>query len=187
MPDIRRRARWTASSGRCPDSEIFGEEINVRAHIETIEGISGHADRDWPDHLDFLFEERPKYVFVVHGSESSCVAFTDALTTQLGLKAKAPFSGSQFDLLRGCWIKETEGVPVDKETAGRRKATGVYTRLVDAGKLLMEVIPTTRAEQTGILRNLQSRFLRSAKNGQIGRAAYDKRENIYGRLSQGKS
>ena len=120
--------------------KIFGEEINVRAHIETIEGISGHADRDGLITWISSFEERPKYVFVVHGSESSCVAFTDALTTQLGLKAKAPFSGSQFDLLRGCWIKETEGVLVDKETAGRRKATGVYTRLVDAGKLLMEVI-----------------------------------------------
>ena len=29
---------------------------------------------------------------------------------------------------------------MDKETAGRRKATGVYTRLVDAGRQLMEVI-----------------------------------------------
>ena len=26
--------------------KIFGEEIDVRAHIETMEGISGHADRD---------------------------------------------------------------------------------------------------------------------------------------------
>mgnify|MGYP000361584769 CR=1 FL=1 len=26
--------------------KIFGEEIDVRAHIETMDGISGHADRD---------------------------------------------------------------------------------------------------------------------------------------------
>ena len=58
----------------------------------------------------------------------------------MGMQARAPFSGSQFDLLKGCWIKETEGVPVDKETAGRRKVTGVYTRLVDAGQMLMDVI-----------------------------------------------
>ena len=56
------------------------------------------------------------------------------------LNADAPFSGSEFDLLRGVWLKVTEGVPVEKETAAARKATGVYTRLVDAGKLLQEVI-----------------------------------------------
>ena len=29
-----------------PAVKIFGEEIDVRAHIETLDGISGHADRD---------------------------------------------------------------------------------------------------------------------------------------------
>lgn len=50
------------------------------------------------------------------------------------------FSGSQFDLIKGFWIKETEGVPIEKETAAKRRASGVYTRLVDAGKMLMDVI-----------------------------------------------
>ena len=62
------------------------------------------------------------------------------LEKQLSLTVTAPFSGSQFDLIEGRWILETEPVPVEKETAARRKATGVYTRLVDAGKLLQEVI-----------------------------------------------
>ena len=79
-------------------------------------------------------------MFVVHGDEASCTAFTDTLNHKRNLTAKAPFSGSQFDLIKGCWIKETEGVPVDKETAARRKASGVYTRLVDAGRQLMDVI-----------------------------------------------
>ena len=77
---------------------------------------------------------------MVHGSDESCVAFTDVLTSRLGLAAKAPFSGSEFDLIKGCWIKETAGIPIEKETAARKKATGVYTRLVDAGNLLMDVI-----------------------------------------------
>lgn len=120
--------------------KLFGEEIDVRAHIENMEGISGHADRDGLITWISSFENRPDYVFVVHGSEESCVAFTDVLQTQLKLDAKAPFSGSQFDLIKGCWIKETEGIPIEKETAARKKAGGVYTRLVDAGRLLMEVI-----------------------------------------------
>ncbi len=77
---------------------------------------------------------------MVHGDEESCTAFADMLNTQLKLEARAPFSGSQFDLIKGCWIKEAGPVLIEKETAARRKATGVYTRLVDAGKLLMDVI-----------------------------------------------
>lgn len=120
--------------------KIFGEEIDVRAHVETMDGISGHADRDGLITWISAFEKKPDYVFVVHGSEESCVSFADVLTTQLKLPARAPFSGSQFDLIKGFWIKETEGVVIEKETAAKRKATGVYTRLVDAGRLLMDVI-----------------------------------------------
>lgn len=120
--------------------KIFGEEIDVRAHIENIEGISGHADRDGLLTWISSFGKRPDYVFVVHGDEESCTAFADMLNTQLKLEARAPFSGSQFDLIKGCWIKEAGPVLIEKETAARRKATGVYTRLVDAGKLLMDVI-----------------------------------------------
>ena len=80
------------------------------------------------------------YVFVVHGDEESCTSFADVLNTQLKLAARAPYSGSQYDLIRGCWIKEAEPVLIEKETAAKRKATGVYTRLVDAGRLLMDVI-----------------------------------------------
>ena len=120
--------------------KIFGEEIDVRAHIETMDGISGHADVDGLITWISSFEKGPEYVFVVHGDEASCTAFTDTLNHKRNLTAKAPFSGSQFDLIKGCWIKETEGVPVDKETAARRKASGVYTRLVDAGRQLMDVI-----------------------------------------------
>ncbi len=106
-----------------PVVKIFGEEIDVRAHIETMDGISGHADVDGLIAWASAFEKRPEYVFVVHGDETSCTAFSDVLNNRLKLKARAPFSGSQFDLIEGCWIKETEGVPVEKETAAKRKAT----------------------------------------------------------------
>ena len=123
-----------------PAVKIFGEEIDVKAHIETLDGISGHADRDGLLTWAAAFEQKPKYVFVVHGNDESCESLTDALNTQLGLTAKAPYSGSEFDLIKGVWIKETEPVPVEAETQATRKATGVYTRLVDAGQMLMDVI-----------------------------------------------
>ena len=123
-----------------PAVKIFGEEIDVRAHIETIDGISGHADRDGLLAWISAFEKQPSHVFVVHGNEESCTAFTEALQNQLRLTADAPYSGSQFDLIKNCWICQTEPVLVEKETEARRKATGVYTRLVDAGSRLLDVI-----------------------------------------------
>ena len=123
-----------------PAVKIFGEEIDVKAHIETLDGISGHADRDGLLTWAAAFEQKPQYVFVVHGNDESCESLTDALTTQLGLTAKAPYSGSEFDLIRGLWIRETEPVLVEAETQATRKATGIYTRLVDAGQMLMDVI-----------------------------------------------
>ncbi len=71
-----------------PAVKIFGEEIDVKAHIETLDGISGHADRDGLLTWAAAFEQKPKYVFVVHGNDESCESLTDALNTQLGLTAK---------------------------------------------------------------------------------------------------
>lgn len=131
--------------------KLFGEEIDVRARIIQLEGISGHADKDGLAAWILAFKKRPSYVFTVHGDEENCTAFTEALE-KMGFEAKAPYSGSQFDLLKGCWIREAAGVPIDRETAARRKATGVYTRLVEAGQLLMEVI---RRNQDGANQDLK--------------------------------
>ncbi len=120
--------------------KLFGEEIDVRASIVQLDGISGHADKDGLLTWILSFKERPAYVFTVHGDEENTTVFTDMLVNEMGFNAKAPYSGSEFDLIQGCWIKETVGVPIDKETAARKKATGVYTKLVEAGQLLMAVI-----------------------------------------------
>ena len=132
--------------------KLFGEEIDVRAKIVQIDGISGHADRDGLLTWLFSFKERPQYVFTVHGNEENCTAFTTYLTQEMGYQAKAPYSGSVFDLISGTWLVEAEPKLIDKETAARRKATGVYTKLVEAGQELMEVI---RKNQGGANRDLQ--------------------------------
>ena len=133
------------------DVKLFGEEIQVKAEIVQLEGISGHADKDGLLAWLLAFKKHPSYVFTVHGDEENCTAFTSVLTDQLGYEARAPYSGSQFDLAKGCWIKLTEPVLVDRQTAARRKATGVYTRLVEAGQQLMEVI---RRNQEGANKDL---------------------------------
>ena len=92
----------TDSAGQGSDRRRYSVGNDVRAHIETMDGISSHADRDGAYQPGYpRLRKKPDYVFVVHGSEESCVSFSDVLNTQLKLTARAPFSGSQFDLIKG--------------------------------------------------------------------------------------
>ena len=55
-----------------PEVKLFGEIIRVNAHIEQMDGISGHADRDML--LDWLgnLETPPEKVYVNHGDDMVC-------------------------------------------------------------------------------------------------------------------
>ena len=119
---------------------LFGESIDVEAHIETIEGLSGHADRTGLLEWIRAYEEKPQMVFAVHGDDAVCDIFVEQLQRELGLNAAAPFSGSVYDLAAGAWVTRTEGVPIVKETESTRKASGVFARLVAAGERLRQVI-----------------------------------------------
>ena len=121
--------------------KIFGEEIEVRAHIEQIEGISGHADRDGLVEWITAFKEKPRKVFLVHGDDEVCDIFADNLRENYHLDAEAPFSGSVFDLASGQWLTVTEGVRIEREEKPAvRKANTVYERLMAAGERLLTVI-----------------------------------------------
>jgi metallo-beta-lactamase family protein len=66
---------------------IFGEEINVRAHVTTINGFSAHADQ--AELLKWRESVHPKRTFLVHGEEAAMRAFAsklgDALEDMPGL------------------------------------------------------------------------------------------------------
>lgn len=47
--------------------KIFGDEIVVKAHIESIDAFSGHADKDGLIDWISKFEKKPKNIFIVHG------------------------------------------------------------------------------------------------------------------------
>jgi metallo-beta-lactamase family protein len=119
--------------------KLFGETIDVEARIVQLHDISGHADRDgllkWAD----SFEQKPSQYFIVHGQDDVCDRFAQAVTERTGCAASAPYSGSEYDLAAGCWIRETAGIPVEKKSAAR-KAQGVFARLVAAGERLLSVI-----------------------------------------------
>ena len=59
--------------------KIFGESYQLRAQVETLNGLSAHADRsellDWTGHL----VKRPHHTFIVHGEDEAALALADAL------------------------------------------------------------------------------------------------------------
>ena len=59
--------------------KLFGETIDVEAHIEKIEGISGHADQDGLIRFITSFMDKPRQVFVVHGDDDVCDSFAGKL------------------------------------------------------------------------------------------------------------
>lgn len=72
---------------------ITGEDVNVRAHIETILGYSGHKDADGL----FKFVENTtdtlKKVFVVMGEPKSAMFLVQKIRDNLAIEASAPKEG----------------------------------------------------------------------------------------------
>ena len=149
--------------------KLFGEEIEVRAEICQLPGVSGHADDKGLIAWISAMEEKPKMVFVTHGEDKVTEFFRDRLINELGLNAYAPFSGTRFDLASGTFDVEAEPHPIAKEDAlaiqaarqdggslvrhvekdkdglkrvssKNKKAAQLYARLVTAGDRLLSVI-----------------------------------------------
>lgn len=123
---------------------LFGEDIQVEARIATLEGISGHADRDmllnWLDAM----EPKPRQVFVNHGDDQVCDLFAEAVRQRLRVDAAAPYSGDEYDLITGECTAKARVVKVTKISDGRRRGNMAFDRLLAAGKRLMKVIELSR-------------------------------------------
>ncbi len=117
---------------------LFGDEIAVKASICQLPGISGHADQkmliDWVKSM----KKQPSRIFVVHGEDKVTDLFAALLNDTFGKDdlAKAPYSGSVYDLVNGCWIYEAPPTPIEHRAAGTsaavRTASLAYQRLVSA-------------------------------------------------------
>ena len=118
--------------------KLFGEEIEVRAKIEQLRGLSGHAGKSGLIWWISQFEEKPKKVFIVHGEDAVATQFAETLKIEYGQRAVAPYSGSEFDLAAGRFTYEATPIPKAKKAA--KVVSGVYARLVAAGQRLMAII-----------------------------------------------
>ncbi|MFO7887133.1 MAG: MBL fold metallo-hydrolase [Eubacteriales bacterium] len=76
--------------------KIFGEEIKIKANIYSIEGFSGHGDRD--DLLAWLKEIKttPKKTFIVHGEDDAREDFAEAIKAEIGIDTIIPKKDEEF-------------------------------------------------------------------------------------------
>ena len=94
--------------------KLFGETVEVNAQIETLQGISGHADKNGL--LGWLegFQKAPDHVFVVHGEDTVTDHFAQAVTERFGWPAFAPYSGGCVDLPQERSSQKGSGSPSGK-------------------------------------------------------------------------
>lgn len=119
--------------------KLFGETIEVMAEIVKLEGVSGHADKAGLIKWITSFDNRLKQVFVVHGEDEVSTGFAKCLSDEYGLNASAPYSGAEFDMISGRFVKEGERILKAKKPV-QRKANDVFERLLAAGRRLLTVI-----------------------------------------------
>ncbi len=77
---------------------IHGRQHPVKAQIENVFGLSGHADHDglidWLGHL----ERPPRSVFLTHGEEEAALALQEDIRKQFGFAVSVPKYGAELDL-----------------------------------------------------------------------------------------
>lgn len=123
---------------------LFGEEIQINARIESMAGISGHADRDML--LGWLgsMNKAPQRVFVNHGHDMVCDSFADTIRNKLDFTAVAPFSGDAYDLIKNECVERGIVKKVTKVSDGRRRADMAIDRLIAAHTRLRTIIELSR-------------------------------------------
>lgn len=142
--------------------KIFGEEMEVKADVALLHGVSGHADQAGLLRWAEQFERKPRRVFVNHGDDGACETLVSLLAERLGIPVSAPWSGSSFDLLSGEWIRLTEPErrkkekPAAAEKPPRKKQE--YKELVAAAEALLEKVKGMDQVANGEIRGLTKKI-----------------------------
>ncbi len=124
---------------------LFGEEISVNAQIATLQGTSGHADRDGLIRWLQGFQKKPKMVFVNHGDADACEDFKDLLIS-MGYDAAAPYSGTEYCLKTGKVTVYTEGKKIDRSQSYKTgsRSDAVYKEMVAQAQRLLQLVTQRR-------------------------------------------
>ncbi|HCT64767.1 MAG TPA: MBL fold hydrolase [Lachnospiraceae bacterium] len=137
--------------------KLFNETIKVRANIEKLEGISGHADKTgllkWVNN----FKNKPKKVFVVHGDDLVIEEFGECLRSEYGYDVYCPYSGAIYDLVTNNVIKDGGKIPIehrDKSQNGGRSAEA-FANLQTAADRLQRLVQDSKGGHNTELERLE--------------------------------
>lgn len=100
--------------------KIFGETINVAAHIESLQGLSAHADQKGL--LEFIdnFKQKPQKVFVVHGEIESSLALSGMIENKFGIETVVPYPDEVYELSLAGSRLEKHAMPTKREDMSKR-------------------------------------------------------------------
>ncbi len=118
---------------------LFGETVQVRAKIATMDGISGHADQEIMLNWLGALQNKPTRVYVNHGNDTVCDEFAAVITERLGFPATAPYNGAVYDPLADVLLEEGNQVRLEKKKPAQTKADLVFERLLNAVRRLLKV------------------------------------------------
>jgi metallo-beta-lactamase family protein len=92
--------RGRALQDGAPTLRIHGQDVPVRARVETIDGLSAHADQ--AEILRWLggFRRAPAHTYVVHGEESAAHALASTIHAHLGWSVSVAQDGATVALSR---------------------------------------------------------------------------------------
>jgi metallo-beta-lactamase family protein len=85
--------RGRALQDGAKEVRMHGQEVRVRARVETVHGLSAHADRDEMMRWLSGFEKAPKATYTVHGEAESARGLAGLIESELGWKAAAAKDG----------------------------------------------------------------------------------------------
>lgn len=139
--------------------KLFGENITVNARIESIKGISGHADRTGLLNWLKKFEKKPDRVIVVHGEDTVTDTFAESVENEIGCPAFAPYSGGCIDLAENKIL--SDGIKIPKKAAekpARTRAQNAFDRAVAAARHLVDVVMKNEGISNKDLAKLESQI-----------------------------
>lgn len=119
---------------------LFGDDIVVKASIETLPDMSSHADCDGL--LDWIgaYRNAPKKIFLVHGNDDSMAGLSEKIKEKFGYPVDCPYSGSVFDLVSGEYECCAEPVYAKKETYIQTRNSSHKERLEGSLRALTELV-----------------------------------------------
>jgi len=137
--------------------KIFGEEIQVNAEICSLEGFSGHADREGIIQWIKSFKNKPQKIFVVHGEEQAAEEVSRKIEEELKIKTYIPELGESLSV-EGESVLPGGRLEIDR----RSKELGEIEENIEKTRSIF--LPTLQRLGYGINGGTDSEKLNNVKN-----------------------